>query len=278
MKLPDEIKAVLDGESEGCIVQGDCIEVMATMPDGCVGGAVTSPPYAEQRKDQYGGIPEADYPAWTSEWVSNALRVSVSGASVLLNIREHVANGQLSDYVHKTRLAVRDSGIIEVDELIWVKPDSPPMGNNARPRRSWERILWFSLSRQPFCDAKTFGRKTDRLGFMASGEDKDWISGYSPHKPGLSRRPDFASVWVCENVETGHPAAYPVCLARWMASLISKPTDIILDPFCGSGTTCVAAKKLGRRYIGIELSEKYCRIARNRVKNTERPLFTGGGE
>jgi len=63
-----------------------------------------------------------------------------------------------------------------------------------------------------------------------------------------------------------------------MESIVSWTDGIVFDPFCGSGTTCVAAKKLGRRYIGIELSEKYCRIARNRVQNTERPLFTGGGE
>ena len=49
--------------------------------------------------------------------------------------------------------------------------------------------------------------------------------------------------------------------------------DIILDPYCGSGTTCVAAKKLGRRYIGIEIDEKYAAIARSRIASTPKPLF-----
>jgi site-specific DNA-methyltransferase (adenine-specific) len=271
MKLPDEIKAVLDGESEGCIVQGDCLEVMATLNG--VGGIVTSPPYAQQRKEQYGGIPESKYPQWTVDWVRHGLEASKDSASVLLNIREHIKDGVMSDYVHRTRMAVRESGVYEIDEVIWVKPDGPPLGHPKRPRRSWERILWFSMCHQPFCDAKSYGRETDRLGFMPSGDEKDWINGYSPRISGHSRRPDFVSVCTAENVKTGHPAAYPVSLASWMCSLITKPGDIILDPFCGSGTTCVAAKKLGRRYIGIELSEKYCRIARNRVKNTERPLF-----
>ena len=48
---------------------------------------------------------------------------------------------------------------------------------------------------------------------------------------------------------------------------------LILDPFCGSGATCAAAKRTGRRYIGIELNKRYCEIARNRIRDTERPLF-----
>lgn len=54
---------------------------------------------------------------------------------------------------------------------------------------------------------------------------------------------------------------------------ITFPGDIILDPFCGSGTTCVAAKRLGRRWIGIEINAGYAETARRRVLNTERPLF-----
>ena len=68
-----------------------------------------------------------------------------------------------------------------------------------------------------------------------------------------------------------HPSPKPIAYMEWLVNRLGGKT--ILDPFCGSGTTCVAAKKLGRRYIGIELDEKYCRIARNRVRDTERPLF-----
>ena len=52
----------------------------------------------------------------------------------------------------------------------------------------------------------------------------------------------------------------------WLVEKATKPTDIILDPFCGSGTTCVAAKMLGRNYIGIDISEEYCKIARERLE------------
>ena len=60
---------------------------------------------------------------------------------------------------------------------------------------------------------------------------------------------------------------------EWLVGELSNTSDIIFDPFCGSGTTCVAAKKLGRRWIGIDIEPKYVDIAKSRVQNTERPLF-----
>lgn len=63
-----------------------------------------------------------------------------------------------------------------------------------------------------------------------------------------------------------HPTQKPTELLLWLVADYSRPDDLILDPFCGSGTTCVAAKRLGRRYIGIDISEKYCQIARQRLE------------
>jgi DNA modification methylase len=66
-----------------------------------------------------------------------------------------------------------------------------------------------------------------------------------------------------------HPTTKPLELMRWCLDLVTKENDLILDPYCGSGSTLVAAKQLGRRYIGIEISEKYCRIAEDRLRQGE---------
>jgi site-specific DNA-methyltransferase (adenine-specific) len=66
--------------------------------------------------------------------------------------------------------------------------------------------------------------------------------------------------------DISHPCPKPLNSMLPLIHWYSKPNDLILDPFCGSGTTCVAAKMLGRRYIGIDISEEYCQIARERLK------------
>ena len=66
--------------------------------------------------------------------------------------------------------------------------------------------------------------------------------------------------------QNGHPTEKPLSLMVWCLENYSQPTDLILDPFCGSGTTCVAAKMLGRNYIGIDISPEYCEIARQRLE------------
>jgi site-specific DNA-methyltransferase (adenine-specific) len=194
--------------------------------------------------------------------------VLAADGSVLVNIREHVRNGEMSDYVHRTRLAVRAAGWIECDELLWIKPDGPPLGHPGRPRRSWERILWFSRARQPACYPKANGKPTQRIGFkISSRASADWIAGESERLvAGDARSLDYCTVSVGDRpARIDHPAVYPVKLAAWMMRTVTADGDTIVDPFMGSGSTLAAAKYGGRRAIGIEREERYCEIAATRL-------------
>jgi site-specific DNA-methyltransferase (adenine-specific) len=134
------------------IRHGNCLSEISKLNDCSVALTVTSPPYAQQRRNLYDGVDEDNYPSWTAAWM-DALRPKLrADASVLINIREHVHDGCISDYVLRTRLALRDAGWHEIEELIWHKPDAPPLGSVIRPRRTWERVLWFAPSRRPFVD------------------------------------------------------------------------------------------------------------------------------
>ena len=85
---------------------------------------------------------------------------------------------------------------------------------------------------------------------------------------GLKKVSMYQETWTnyVNTKTTSHPTEKPLNLMIWCIKKFSKPTDLILDPFCGSGTTCVAAKMLGRRFIGIDISEEYCQIARDRLR------------
>ena len=256
------------------VLHGDCLDLIPTLEDGSVSLVVTSPPYAEQRNGHYGGVPEDDYPEFTVQWMTALAPKLTPDGSVLLVIRPHVRDGVLSDYVMRTRLALREAGWHECEELIWLKPDAPPLGSLKRPRRTWESVLWFSRSAQPYCDLKACGKESDRVGF--EGSFRFGVGGVSPVNSGqsagcmngISRISDVILAPIGAN-EPGldHPAVFPLALAEQLVRTFSQQGDLVLDCFCGSGQTLLAAKNCGRRYLGIEREAKYVRITLQRLTN-----------
>jgi site-specific DNA-methyltransferase (adenine-specific) len=259
------------------IIHGDCLDVLRGMPDASVNAVVTSPPYAMQRVAQYGGTPETAYPEWTVAWMRAVRRVLVPDGSVFVNIREHIKDGELSDYVHRTRMALRADGWIECDEIIWHKPGSPPLGHTGRPRRAWERVLWFSPSRRPYCDPKANGQASRRVGGVVNRTNTSQLHGdQAPHQDGISRCEDIVSVSVrCVPNGIEHPAAYPAPLAAWLMRLVTPIGGCVLDPFAGSGSTGVACMQTGRSFIGIEREAAYVEIARKRIADASAQMALG---
>src|SRR5579859_1056858 len=120
------------------MILGDCIEQMTSLPPKSVDLLITSPPYAEQRKKHYPSITEKEYPEWTAKWMDKASVLLKETGSAVIIIRTNLRKGVISDYVLRTRLLLHNRGWFEPEELIWIKPDAPPLGSIYRPRRSWE--------------------------------------------------------------------------------------------------------------------------------------------
>lgn len=253
---------------ENEIILGNCLEVTTKLPPLSIDAVVTSPPYAEQRKGLYESINELEYPKWTVQWMNACIPALKPNASIAIVIRPHISHGQISDYILKTRLAVREAGWYECEELIWVKPNSPPMGNINRPRRAWESILWFSRSSNPFCNPKANGTPSNRIGLQSKKGVGEYKSGVSEPKTGIARCRDYVEVGtsgVDRSEGNTHPAQYPSELAAWIIRLLSPVEGTILDPFIGSGSTAVACLKNNRKYIGIDTSSEYCEFTRQRI-------------
>jgi site-specific DNA-methyltransferase (adenine-specific) len=252
------------------ILCGDCVDLIPRLPDETIHAVVTSPPYAEQRDGYYEGISESDYPEWFNA-VMSALRPKLTpDGSVLVVIRPHISDGQVSDYVMRTRLKVREAAWIEAEELVWYKSDGPPLGSIFRPRRAWEQILWFSRARQPFVDLVAGGRRSDHVGF-ANGENRyrlyhDIGTSYSS---GQARRTDVFVSGVADATGVDHPAVYPMSLASALIEMVSRPGDVVLDPFCGSGTTLLVARHLKRKFVGFDSNQSYVDLARSRLEKNE---------
>ena len=259
---------------------GDCIDVLKTLPDSSVDSVVTSPPYAMQRASTYGGIPEKDYPEWTVAWMQEVWRVLKDDGSVIINISPHNRGGNLADYVLRTRLALREAGWVEPDELIWHKPNAFPTGRPDRPRRAWEHLLWFGKGPQAYADpyAAGEGHKPNPRGsgaFRTSSPAKrnDW-----KHRGGSNGVTDLKAKARVTNVATfgkagktgyDHPAPFPWQLAEWCGKLITPPGGTILDPFTGSSSTGVAAIRNGWNFIGIDQSPEYIEMSRQRLNSVE---------
>jgi len=256
------------------VVCGDALNLIAQLDDNSINAVITSPPYAEQRKQQYGGISEDDYPVWFVS-IMTALRSKLTeDGSVIVVIRPHITDGDVSDYVMRTVMAVKSAGWIQPGLQTWYKPDSPPMGSKFRFRSAHEEVLWFSKSRQPYVNLTAGGNSnSQRLGFE-SGYTRfgnELLDGASVGvSSGASRRTDVFVAGVSENEKgINHPAIYPVPLCVQFIESWSRPGDLILDPFAGSGSTLLAARFVGRNYVGFDQNQEYVDLARRRLDRSE---------
>jgi len=256
------------------ILHGDCLDLIPALEDNSVQLVVTSPPYAEQRKGHYKGVSENKFPEWVVRWMEPIWDKLSDDGSVLIVIRPHLKNGMLSDYVLRTRLALREDGWFENEELIWLKPDATPLGSTKRPRRTWESVLWFSKTSQPYCNTFACGRDSDRIGFDASvrfgtGNGKPVHGGQNFEiGNGKARCNDvFVAPVGGNSAWVDHPAVFPESLADQLIMTFSQEGDLVVDPFVGSGTTCASAKKLRRDFRGFDISKKYVKLTLERLSD-----------
>lgn len=264
------------------IYQGNCLEILPTLAANSVDLIVTSPPYADQRKDTYGGVDPDKYVEWFLPISNQLKRVLKDEGSFILNIKERVVNGERHTYVLELILALRKQGWLWTEEYVWHKRNSYPGKWPNRFRDGWERCLHFTKQkhfvmyqdevRVPMGDWKHSRLKnlseTDKRrdnSHVQSGFGKkieNWIGRDLAY-------PDNVLHLATECGNQGHSAAFPVDLPSWFIKLFTKPGDIVLDPFLGSGTTAVAAKQLSRKYIGIEIDPSYVHIAQERLNTVQ---------
>lgn len=230
------------------VVCGDCREVLREMDSGSVQLVVTSPPYAqgleyEQGLDWHG----------LRELMAGVAEVSLDvvkpGGFCFVNFGETTKYPQTMAELYNG--VFREAGWVMHSRRIWHKSFAQcrltgAMITSTIPAAEWEYLWTF---RKPPTTAETHRDKS------------------------LSLR----GVWTTDEqigINRGeHPAAFPPELAAKAIRVWSDPGDLVCDPFCGSGSTGIAAIREGRSFVGIELSEEYCALSRRRIGSAQAPLF-----
>ncbi len=264
------------------VICGDCETVLKSFPDDSIDLIVTSPPYADRRKNTYGGIHPDHYVEWFLPRSAEFLRVLKPTGTFILNIKEKTENGERHTYVIELILKLREQGWLWTEEFIWHKKNSYPGKWPNRFRDAWERCLQFNKHRKfnmyqeavmiPMGDwAETRLKNlsaTDRIrdeSRVGSGFGKNVSNWVGKEKVYPTNVLHLAT----ESSNKNHSAAFPLALPEWFIKLFTQENDVVLDPFLGSGTAAVAAKRLKRHYIGIEINPEYCRLAESNVKKVE---------
>lgn len=264
------------------VLLGDCGEVLKNLPDNSVDLIFTSPPYADQRRNTYGGIPPDEYVHWFLPKAEQFLRVLKPSGTFILNIKERVVDGERHTYVIELILEMRRQGWLWTEEFMWHKKNSYPGKWPNRFRDNWERLIQFNKTKkfnmyQESVMVPVGDWAKDRLSKLSATDKK---RDESKVKSGFGKN---VSNWIgrelvyptnvihtateCSN--KNHSAVFPLELPRWFIKLFTQPGDLVLDPFVGSGTTLLAALQLGRSYIGIDTNPEYILASQARVSERQ---------
>lgn len=246
------------------IAQGDCIELLSRIPDKSVDLVFADPPYnlqlgggltrpdqsivdgVDDEWDKFGSFDE--YDLFTHQWLEQCQRVLKDDGAIWVIGSYH--------NIFRVGSILQDQGYWIQNDVIWLKTNPMPNFKGTRFQNAHETLIWAGKSRD---SRVTFNY--DALKVF--NEDKQMRSDWTiPLCTGGERLKDEAG-------RKAHPTQKPESLLHRVLLATTHPGDLVLDPFSGTGTTAVAAKRLGRNFIGLERDENYVRLSRARLKSIE---------
>ncbi len=268
------------------ILEGDSKNILKTLDENSIDLIVTSPPYADRRRQTYGGVKPEKYVEWFLPISAELLRVLKPTGTFILNIKEKAENAERHTYVIELILALRKQGWYWTEEFIWHKRNSYPGKWPNRFRDSWERLLQFNKEKkfnmyQDAVKVPVGNWAKKRLNNLSNvDKERDTAKNGSGFGKNVSNWVGRETVYPtnvlhlateCNNKQ--HSAAFPSSLPEWFIKLFTKENDWVLDPFVGSGTTLEVAKKMRRNSIGIEIVPEYINMVKSKIQENEYMLF-----
>lgn len=247
------------------ILAGDCIDVMNSLPEGSVDLIFADPPYNLQLRgdlhrpdnskvdavdndwDQFSSF--AAYDEFSRAWLKAARRILKPNGAIWVIGSYH--------NIFRVGTALQDAGFWILNDVIWRKSNPMPNFRGKRLTNAHETMIWAGKS-----DASKYTFNYEALKELNEGIQmrSDWVL---PICNGNERLKNAEG-------QKAHPTQKPESLLHRILVGSTKPGDVILDPFFGTGTTGAVAKKLGRHFIGVEREAEYREVAEKRIANTRR--------
>ena len=257
------------------IITGECVEEMRKLPDSSVDLIIADPPYNLSKGGDWKWDNSVELQGmggnWNKvmqDWDNYSFEAYMAFTKELLTEAQRILKPTGSMWIFGTyhnigiiNVFCQMLGIEIINEVIWYKRNAFPNLAGRRLTASHETILWCNKG----------GKKREYYFDYEYSKEGDF--SYDGLKaPGKQMR----TVWdISNNKEKSelaygkHPTQKPIRILKRMIKLSSKPGDIMFTPFAGSGSECVAAKMTGRSFIGVEIDEEYCEIAKTRLAYTE---------
>jgi len=238
------------------IIQGDCLELLKQIPDNSIDMTFADPPFNLKKgyKSYRDSLALQEYLNWCEQWISEMVRITKPTGSILLhNIPKWLTYyatflNQMADFKH------------------WISWDAPtsPMGKTLQPNH-YGILFYAKQAKQLKFYEVRYPHKRDRKSSYL-------LKNYGGKKGGLHPFGSLVSdVWTDihrvkhNKYRDEHPCQLPIHLLERLILMTTDENDTVLDPFSGTGTTAIAAKRLGRNYIGLELDSDYVQIAENKL-------------
>jgi len=246
-------------------VQGDCLAVMREIPDNSVDVTFADPPFNLKKKynNYYDKHEVQEYLSWCKEWLTEMVRITKPTGSILVhNIPKWLI--YFGSYLNEVAIFRH-----------WIAWDAmgPPLGKTLLPNHYG--ILYYVKSEEfKFYDIRMLHKRCRVCHYV--------LQDYGGKKSQMHQfGPLVSDVWadihrIRHKIRRDeHPCQLPVHLLERLLLMSSDEGDIVFDPFIGTGTTAIAAKKLGRKFIGVDVDPKYVEIT-NRKLEAEQPTLING--
>ncbi|HKV04148.1 MAG TPA: site-specific DNA-methyltransferase [Candidatus Acidoferrales bacterium] len=251
----------------GRIYEADCLQELSSWPDASVDCCITDPPYNMSKKKGLGWayskhvtmqekwdiFSKDEYASFTRDWLKSVCRVVKPNGNLLIFGSFH--NIYLIGFVLQNLLERRI-----LQQVTWFKPNAQPNITGRLLTESTEFVIWAVNAPPEEAKGWTFNYADAKL-FNAGKQLRNmWTIPYTP---------------ASEKQLGTHPTQKPIALLMRMVKIWTRPEDVVLDCFLGTGTTAVACEALGRKWVGIEKDEKYVVITQRRLAGVQRELAKG---